>query len=222
MRTPDISSPPVIVAIGVAIAAALWGMGQVIPPIFDGIGVLIKAVGAAGGLAVAAATTGFATAGTVATWLAPAAAAGVAASGVAITYVVLHKIVEEGREKPYEWMLPALGLLAVFFVDLSKDDLLATGTERALYGLTTGCCTVGGGVLLLNQRLLVRVLGFLVPFLPTLVVWAALVRDGQLARGLGDFIRAGSVGALGLVGVLIMGAVIAVLGVVLPNRQGAA
>ena len=211
-----------IVAVGVAIAALLWGIAQVIPPIFDGIGVLIKAVGAAGGLAVAAATTGFATAGTVAGWLAPAAAAGVAAAGVGVTYIVLHKVVQEAKEKPYEWLLPALGLLAVFFVDLSKDELLASGTERALYALATGCCAIGGGVLLLNQRYWVRAVGFFVPFLPTLVVWAALVREGHITKGLADFIRSGSAGALGLVGVLVLGAVIAILGIALPKRPSAA
>lgn len=220
MRTSDLSNPLIIVSIGIAAAAALWGIAQVIPPIFEGIGVLITAVAAAGGLAVATATTGFATAGTIASWLAPAAAAGVAATGAGVTYVVLYKVVKEAKDKPYEWLLPALGLLAVFFVDLSKDELLATGTERALYGLTTGCCTIGGGILLLNPRIWVRVLGFIVPFLPTFVVWGALVREGHITRGLTDFIRAGSAGAIGLVGVLVLGIVIALLGVALPQRSG--
>ena len=198
--------------------AVLLGLAQVIPPIFEGIALIIKAIGVAVGLAAATATTGLATSGIAATWLAPAAAAGIAAAGTGVTYVVLHKIVEKGKEQPYEWMLPALGLLAVFFVDLSKDELLTTGTERALFALTTGCCTIGGGVLLLNKRTVVRALGFLLPFLPTFVVWGALVRDGQITKGLGDFIRGGNVSAIGLVGVLVMGSCIVVLGVLLPNR----
>lgn len=219
MRSFNISNPLTIVALGFAGAAALWGFAQVIPPIFEGIAVIIKAIGVAIGLATATATTGLATSGVAAAWLAPAAAAGIAAAGTGVTYVVLHKIVEKGKEKPYEWMLPALGLLAVFFVDLSKDELLTTGTERALFAFTTGCCTIGGGVLLLNKRTVVRALGFFLPFLPTLVVWGALVREGHIAKGLGDFIRGGNVSAIGLVGVLVMGSCIAVLGVLLPNRD---
>ncbi|MCA0176603.1 MAG: hypothetical protein LCH73_10010 [Proteobacteria bacterium] len=218
MRTPNHSSPLEIVAIGVAAAAVLWGIAQIVPPIFEGIGVVIKAIGAAGGLAVAVGTTGFSTAGTVATWLAPVAAAGVAATGVGVTYIVLHVVVVGAKEKPYEWLLPALGLLAVLFVDLSKDELLATNTERALYALVTGGCVIGGGALLLNRRCWVRAIGFFVPFLPTFVVWAAFVHKGHIDKGLSDFIRSGYAGALGLVGVLSVGAIVALIGIALPKR----
>jgi hypothetical protein len=150
--------------------------------------------------------------------LATAAAIGVAATGVGVAWIVLQKVVEQGKEKPYEWILPVLGLLAVFFVDLSKDELLATGIERSLYALITGFCTIGGGMLLLNRKFSVRAIGFVVPFLPTLVVWGALVREHQIAMGIGDFLRSGSTAALGLIGVLVVGVVTAVFGVVLPKR----
>ncbi len=218
MREPDFSSPPVIVAGGIAIAAILWGLAQIIPPIFEGLGHLCKAVGAAVGLGFATATTGFATAGVVASWLAPATAAGAATTAVCAAVFVVHKVVERAKEQPYEWLLPALGLLAVFFVDLSKDELLVTGTARALYALATGIFTIGGGLLLLNSRLWVRALGFFLPFLPTGVVWATLVSNGHVTRGLADFILAGSPAAIGMVGVLILGGVIAVLGIALPER----
>jgi hypothetical protein len=221
MRTPDTSNPLVIAALGVAIAAVLWGAAQLIAPIFDGVAVLIKAIGAAGGIAVATATTGFASAGAVAPWLAPAAAGGLAAAGAGATYIVLHKVVEKGKEQPYEWLLPALGLLAVFFVDLTKDELFPTFIERAIYALTTGLCTIGGGILLLNQRIAVRVLGAVLPFAPTVVVWAILVREQQLAKGLADFVKAGSVGAIGLVGVFVLALVIVGLGIFLPKRNAA-
>lgn len=219
MRTPDTSSPLVIAALGLAIAAVLWGAAQLIAPILDGIAVLIKAIGAAGGIAVATATTGFATAGTVAPWLAPAAAGSLAAAGAGATYIVLHKVVEKGKEQPYEWLLPALGLLAIFFVDLTKDGLFPTFTERAIYALVTGLCTIGGGILLLNKRIAVRILGVWLPFAPTVVVWASLVREQQLAKGLADFIKSGSVGAIGLVGIFVLAFVIVGLGILLPNRN---
>ena len=219
MRTPNTSDPMLVAALGVAIAAVLWGVAQLIAPIFDGIAVLIQAVGAAGGIAVATATTGFATAGMVAPWLAPAAAGGLAAAGAGVTYIVLHKVVEKGKERPYEWLLPALGLLAVFFVDLTKDALFQTFIERAIYALSTGLFTIGGGMLLLNRRIPVRFFGAVLPFAPTAVVWASLVREQQLSEGLAEFVSSGSVGAIGLAGVFALAIVIVGLGVLLPDRN---
>ncbi|MDD0813372.1 hypothetical protein PSQ39_01890 [Curvibacter sp. HBC28] len=118
-------------------------------------------------------------------------------------------------------MLPALGLLAVFFVGLTKDELFPTFIERAIYALTTWLCTIGGGILLLNQRIAVRVFGAVLPFAPTVVVWAILVREQQLSKGLAEFVKAGSVGAIGLVGVFVLALVIVGLGIFLPKRNAA-
>jgi len=219
MSQPDISKPFVIVAIGIAASGVLWGLAQLLPAIADAIGILLKAIGAAVGLAVAVATTGFATAGVVSAWLPKAATAGVAAAGLGTTYLVVAKIVEKGKEKPYEWLLPALGLLAVFFVDLAKDQLVQTVTERALYGLSTGLLTVGGGFLLLQKKFIVRAIGFVLPFLPTVIVCLALLKEQQIPGALTDFIASGSLGAIGLIGVFVLGALIAVLGVVIPNHE---
>lgn len=215
MSSSKSSEAFVILAMGAAAGLALWGFAQVIPPLFQGIAFVIQAVVAAGGLAVGLAAG---SAGAVSAWVVPVASAGVAATGAGVTLVVLHKIVENGKEKPYEWLLPALGLLAVFFVDISKDGLVDNGTMRALYALGTGICTIGGGVLLLNRHLLVRVIGFVLPFVPTAAVWATLLSRGGIRAGIADFVRSGSLGSIGLVGVLVMGVVIAVLGVLLPNQ----
>lgn len=217
MSRPDFSNPLVIVAVGVGTAGVLWAVAQLLPAIADAAGILIKAFGAAVGLGVAAATTGFATAGAVASWLPTAATAGVAAAGVGATYLVIAKIVEKGKEKPYEWLLPALGLLAVFFVDLTKDQLLSTVTERAIYALTTGLLTIGGGLLLLQERLTVRAVGFLLPFLPSVAVWLLLLQERHIPGALSDFISSGSVGAIGLVGVFVLGTLTAALGILLPK-----
>ena len=64
MSRPDFSSPLVIVAVGIAGGAVLWGIGQVLPAIAEALGILISAVAASVGLVIAVATTGFATAGT--------------------------------------------------------------------------------------------------------------------------------------------------------------
>ena len=222
MNKPDVSSPLVIVSLGIAGGAVLWGVAQLLPAIADAVGILVKAVAAASGLAFAVATTGFATAGTVATWLPIAASAGVAATGISATYLVVARIVEKGRERPYEWLLPALGLLAVFFVDLTKDELVPTVLQRAIYALITGLFTVGGGFLLMQRRVVARIIGFGLPFAPSIVVWLLLLRAKHVSGALSDFIASGSLGAIGLVGVFVLGAVIAILGVLLPSHKQAA
>lgn len=219
MYKPDISKPGVIVALGIAAAVVLWGAAQLIPAVAEAAGILIKAIGAAGGLAVAVATTGFATAGVVSTWLPTAATACVATAGVGTVYLVVAKIVEKGKEKPYEWLLPGLGLLAVFCVDLAKDQLVQTVTERAIYGLSTGLLTIGGGFLLLQKKIIARAIGFVLPFVPTAIVCITLFKKEKIPGALTDFLAAGSLGAIGLIGVFILGGVIAVLGVVIPNRE---
>ena len=219
MSRLDFSSPFVIAALGIAGGAVLWGIAQVLPALAEAAGILISAVAASGGLAFAVATTGFASAGSVVSWLPTAATVGVAAAGVGTTYLVVERIVEKGKEKPYEWLLPALSLLAVFFVDLTKDQLLSTVTERAIYALTTGILTVGGGFLLMQRRIAVRAIGFILPFFPSVAVWLLLLQQEHIPGALTDFIASGSIGAAGLVGAFVLAVVIAVLGILLPRND---
>lgn len=219
MYRSEFSNPFAILAIGVAAALGLWGLAQVLPALGEFFGILIQSFLAGAGLAVAAATTGFATAGAISAWVPKVAAASLVAAGVSTTYLVVAKVVEKGKEKPYEWLLPALGLLAVFFVDLTKDQLVQTVTERAIYALFTGLLTVGGGFLLMQQRIVVRAIGFILPFVPSVVVWLLLVQNKHVTGALSDFIAAGTVGAIGLVGVFAFGSLVALLGVLLPNRE---
>lgn len=219
MPSPDFSNPLIIVATGAAVCAALWGVALIIPAIAEALGILITAAGAAGGLAVAVGTTGFATAGVVSAWIPPVAAAGLAAAGISTTYLVVAKIVEQGKERPYEWLLPALGLLAVFFVDLTKDQLLLTVTQRALYGLTTGMLTVGGGILLLQRRMVIRCIGLLLPFVPSVGICLLFLRKEHIRAAFMDFMTAGSMGSVGMIGVFMLGLVVAVLGLAIPRKK---
>lgn len=221
MSNAGSSRPMLIIAWGIAVATGLWGLAKVLPALATAGSILIQGLGVAGGLAFAAATTGFATAGTVAAWLPVAASAGLAATGASVTYLVVAKIVEKGKERPYEWLLPILGLLSIFFVELSSDQLVPTVLQRAIYSLATGLLTIGGGLLLMQRSLLVRAIGFGLPFLPSVIVWAALVRARHITGALLDFIRSGSTGAIGLLGVFTLGVTVAVLGVLLPVRSSA-
>lgn len=219
MNRLDFSNPFVIASLGIACGAVLWGVAQVLPALAAAAGILISAVAASAGLAFSVATTGFASAGNIVSWLPTAATAGVVAAGVGTTYLVLEKIVEKGKEKPYEWLLPAFTLLAVFFVDLTKDQLLSTVTERAIYALTTGILTVGGGFLLMQRRIAIRVIGFILPFLPSITVCLLLLHQEHIPGALTDFIASGSIGAAGLVSAFVLALVVAVLGILLPTHD---
>lgn len=219
MNRPDYSNPFAIVALGVACGPVLWGIAQVLPALATAAGILISAVAASAGLAFAVATTGFASAGSVVSWLPTAATVGVVTAGIGTTYLILEKIIEKGKEKPYEWLLPALTPLAVFFVDLTKDQLLPTVTERAIYALSTGIFTVGGGLLLMQRRIAVRAIGFILPFFPSVTVCLLLLHQEHISGALTDFIASGSIGAAGLVSAFVLASVIAILGILLPTND---
>lgn len=218
MSKPDFSSPAIIIAVGIAVAAILWGLAQLALPVFEGMGILIKAFGAAIGLVIAVGTTGLATAGTTAAWLAPTATVSVAIASIGVTYKVLHTVVNNAKDKPYECLLPILTMLAVVSVDLTKDALLSTTIERALYALATGLCTLGGGFLLLSDRRFIRAIGFLLPFIPSIAICALLVRQTEIDNILQELTKAGYAGAIGLTGTIVLGAATAILGIVFPKR----
>ncbi|QLG93670.1 hypothetical protein HZF02_17695 [Pseudomonas yamanorum] len=219
MNRSNLSNPAVILAAGVAAGAVLWGIAQLLPAIAAFFGILIQAIAAAAGLAVAVATTGFATAGSVAAWLPIAATVGVGAAGASATYLVVVRIIDKGKEHPYQWLLPALAALAVFCVDLTKDQLVTTGLERALYGLTTTVLTIAGGWLLMTRQLSVRLIGFLLPFLPSIAICLLLLKQQHVNGALSDFIASGSVGAIGLMGAISMAFIVGALGLLLPHAK---
>jgi hypothetical protein len=218
MNKSSASVPLVILAVGVVLCGLLWVLGHVAHPLAEAIGVVIESFGAAVGLGVAAATTGFGTAGMVAPWLATSASAGLAAAGVGTTYYIIRQVVVKGKEKPYDWLLPALGLLAVFFVDLTKDELLSNPAERAIYALCTGLLTVGGGFLLMQKKIVVRAVGFLLPFLPAVMVWF-LLQEQEHKEKVVTALKGSDIGMFGLIGVLVIGGVISILGVFLPRKD---
>lgn len=213
MTSFNTSSPSAVLAIGIAIAAciaaALWGLAQVIP-----------AFGVAVGLGIAAASTGFATAGTIASWVPTAASVGIVAGGASITVYVVSKVVESGKNRPYEWTLPALTILAVFFVDMTKEIAFSTQLERATFAFATGMLTLAGGFLLLQRAWAAKIIGFLLPFFPVVVVVAIYLKDKQIQGLLSDILAAGTTGAIGLVGAIVVAAFVAILGLVFGHYVG--
>lgn len=133
-------SPATILALGVAVAAGLVALGFALKAI-------LPALGVAFGLAFATATTGLATSGAVAWWVAPAAAAGIGTTAIVLTVHLFVSIGKTAQDKPYEWTLPLLGVAAGLALNLWKDLVdvpqsvrLLLGGIAALWIVVAGAC----------------------------------------------------------------------------------
>jgi hypothetical protein len=120
-------SVPKILAIGAAVTAILVALTFLLKIILP---VLFVSVG----LAIATATTGLATSGMVATWVAPAAAGGTAVLATVVSVKILHIVANSAEAKPYEWTLPLLGAAAGILINLSKDIAIQHPVMRLLFG----------------------------------------------------------------------------------------
>jgi hypothetical protein len=67
---------------------------------------VIPVIGTAIGLCIAVSTTGLATAGSIAAWVAPVASVGVATLGATAAAAGVKAIADSAQEKPYERGLP--------------------------------------------------------------------------------------------------------------------
>jgi hypothetical protein len=133
-------SSGIILAVGVAVAVGLVALGFALKAILPALGVAV-------GLAFATATTGLATSGAVAAWVAPVAAAGIGTTGVVLAVHLLVSVGKTAQEKPYEWTLPLLGVAAGVALNLWKDLVdtpesvrLLLGGIAALWIVVAGAC----------------------------------------------------------------------------------
>ncbi|WP_434514728.1 hypothetical protein AB6Q56_19775 [Dechloromonas sp. ARDL1] len=190
------------------IVACGWALAHIATAILTGVGLMI-----------AVATTGFATAGAVASWMPAATSIGVAAGGASLCVFVVGKVVESGKKQPYEWSLPALTALAVFFVDMTKEIAFSTQLERATFAVVTALLTLVSGFLLMQPKWGVKVIGFLLPFFPVLIVVLVYLQDKQIESLLNDILAAGSMGAIGLVGAIVIALLTGILGLMLSDKS---
>ena len=167
-------SAATILATGAAVAGGLVGLGYCFK-------IILPVLGTSFGLAIATATTGLATAGAVASWVAPFAAAGVAATGTVLTVHLLVKVAEEVQDKPYEWTLPLIGAIAGVLVNVSKDLVFQNAAMRLLFGGITALWIVVAGALYKRRGWRWKCSAILLYLLPPLYVlgW-------KVSKGLGD------------------------------------
>lgn len=187
--------------VAVCIAATLWGFSKIIPAFFAGIGLM-----------AAAATSGFATAGAIASWIPAVAAIGIFSGGIAVTYRVIVVAIGSGAKRPYEWALPALTILSIFLVDMTKELIFPTQLERASFALITGLCTLAGGFLLLNKKMVVNIVGMILPFIPSIFIFSIYIQKKEGSLILKDIVTSGAIGQIGLIGAFAVPLLIIPLG----------
>ncbi len=168
-------NPLLILAYGVAVALGIAALGWALCQV-------IQAIGAAIGIATTI-ITGGALAVSLSSWIAPAAGIGLAATGGATTILLLVKIVEQAKARPYEWTVPILAIVSAFVIDTCKE-LYDTNNSvvRIIYGASvTGMFLIGGilwkqkssGVKLFALRIVATLFFLLPPFMIFLQhVWA--------------------------------------------------
>jgi hypothetical protein len=209
--------PLVILAYGIAIALGLWGLGHALPGLGYAIATIIEAFGIAAGLAVATASTGLATAGVVAPWVAQAATAALGVAAASTAYLVVVRIVEKGKDHPYQMLVPVFGVLAGLCVDLTKDVLLVSTIEKAFYPFFTGVLAIVGGTLLLARHLAVRIVGGLLPFIPPLLVLQQLLTKEKYEAATTTLQTAATPAFIAFWGTLILGLLIVGMGIIQPK-----
>ncbi len=223
MAGPDFSKPATLISASIAVAVIIcaigWVLSKVLEPLAQAVSIIVQGIALGIGIGTGAVATGLAAGGATSSWLPSVASIGVAAGGVSVAYVLVVKTVREVGKRPYEWLLPALVLLAVFFTDLMKEDLIVHPVGRAAFALSTGVFSILGGLLLLQRRRSARFVGCIFPFVPPLIIGLWLRKQEHTAHSLMASVQAGDPGAMAFLGILAVSLVIVVLGVWLPLQQ---
>jgi hypothetical protein len=194
--------PTSIVAIGVAAGIVLLAFGWLLK-------LVIPAIGAAIGIAATIIGGGIVGSGAVASWVVPAAGAGIALVGGAGGLIILVKVIEKASNSPYEWIMPILAILSAFIIDLSKEIYQADEIVRLAFGTATTAVFFVGGLLWKKKRISNRILGTILYLLPPSLVLAQSIhgKPGSLKEILANvpFHTWMTIGGLLLILILVAG-----------------
>ena len=175
-----LSSPSGILALGVAIAAAVVALGYALK-------IVLPAFGVAMGLAIATATTGLATAGSVAPWVAPAVAFGIGTTGIVVVVHLLVTVAKKAQDKPFEWSLPLLGVASGLAMNLWKDLADAHPSVRLLLGGVAALWIVVAGACYKRQGWVGKCAAILMYLVPPVILLAWDLRQRGLTPPLAYF-----------------------------------
>jgi hypothetical protein len=177
------SNPALVLAYGGAIALAIFAVGI-------STQWLIPALAAGFGIATNIISKGILTPGSEYSWVISIGAGGLALIGGVAVVFLLIKIVRQARGHLYLAVLPLLGVLAGFSVDLCKDFFPNDPLVRIGFAAVATCLFVLGGLWLKRYGLLNKIAGTFLMLLSPLVI---------LAHGVSENIDQGWGAALGKV-----------------------
>ena len=194
------SNPSLVLAYGAAIAAAI---------VAGGISTqwLVPALGAGFGIATTIITKGIAAAGTDYSWVIPAGAAGLILIGGVAVVLLLIGMVKRASGQLYLTVLPLLGVLAGFCVDLCKDFYPEGPLVRIGFAAVTTGIFVLGGLWWRRYGLLNKIAGTLLILIAPLVILAHGVNnnlDQGLSVALGNVTMQSWIALAGLLALLVV------------------
>jgi hypothetical protein len=173
------SNPALVLAYGGAIALAIVAVGI-------STQWLIPALAAGFGIATNIISKGILTPGSEYYWVIPVGAGGLALIGGVAVVFLLIKIVKQASGQLYLAVLPLLGVLAGFCVDLCKDFFPNDPLVRIGFATVATCLFVLGGLWWRRYGLLNKIAGTFLMLLSPLVI---------LAHGVSENIGEGEWGA---------------------------
>lgn len=173
------SNPALVLAYGGAIALAIFAVGI-------STQWLIPALGAGFGIATTIISKGILTPGSEHSWVVPIGAGGLALFGGVAVVFLLIKIVRQARGQLYLAVLPLLGVLAGFSVNLCKDFFPNDPLVRIGFAAVATCLFVLGGLWWRRYGLLNKIAGTFLMLLSPLVILAHGVSENIGEGGWGD------------------------------------
>jgi hypothetical protein len=192
------SNPALVLAYGGAIALAIFAVGI-------STQWLIPALAAGFGIATNIISKGILTPGSEYSWVIPIGAGGLALIGGVAVVFLLIKIVRQAKGHLYLAVLPLLGVMAGFGVDLCKDFFPNDPLVRIGFAAVASCLFVLGGLWWRRYGLLNKIAGTFLMLLSPLVI---------LAHGVSENIDQGWGAALGKVATqswIALGGLLAIL-----------
>lgn len=138
----------------------------VVPPVLVAFGV---AIGLATGTAIGAAS--------VAPWVLPAASLGIGAAGAAGIGLVVVKLGQEAKRKPFEWLMPVVAIFGGLGTDLLKE--YHDGLPGRLLGATATLLLLGGGVSWRRRGLSWKAIAFLLFSLVPGMLILSVLKDNK-------------------------------------------
>ena len=165
-------NPLVIIAFGIAggtvIAGLLWGFGRLIEFIAIGVGIAASII---------TGTTAVST--LVASWAIPAATGLLGVASFSVTIVVVKKVSDNVKEKPFEWVVSLLGVLSGLFVNLSKEFFYDTPIIKIIFASISALFVAVGGFLFKTKQFLYKVIGVILILTPLVFMVLGIFIRGE-------------------------------------------